>query len=147
VKASLTRIVMMCVLVTGAMLVACSSDDGGDETPSGDTTAAATSGGGGEVDEGLVKQGRTLAAAQCWGCHTEDGSASVGPTWLGIFGETVTLGDGSTVDVDEAYIRESIADPSAKVVEGFAAGTMPTFTTLTDDDINAIVAYIKSLGE
>lgn len=150
-RRGLTRILLLVVLLTGAMLVACSSDDDeGGGSSNGEATATATENGGNggdDLDEELVKQGRTVSAAQCWACHSQDGAASVGPTWLGLFGKTETLDDGSTVEVDEAYLRESITDPGAKVVQGFAAGTMPQFATLSDDDLNAIVAYIKSLGE
>jgi cytochrome c oxidase subunit 2 len=61
----------------------------------------------------------------CVSCHSTDGSAGVGPTWLGIYGRQETLDDGSTVNVDDPYIRESIYDPQAKLVQGFAAA-MPT---------------------
>lgn len=55
--------------------------------------------------------------------------------------------DGSTVVVDEAYLRESIADPNETIVTGFAANIMPpTFRqSLSDDQIDAIIEYIKTL--
>lgn len=144
-----TRVLLVAMLVLGAMLVACSGDDDDESTSDGEVATATETddADGSDVDEALAAQGRTLTAAQCWSCHTQDGSASVGPTWKGLFGKTETLDDGSTVEVDEEYIRESIVDPGAKVVEGFAAGTMPKFSSLSDADINAIVAYIKSLGD
>ena len=53
--------------------------------------------------------------------------------------------DGSTVVVDENYIRESLLEPNAKVVAGFEA-VMPTYQgRLKDDEILALIAYIKSL--
>jgi mono/diheme cytochrome c family protein len=59
----------------------------------------------------------------------------------------VTLDDGSTVTVEDEYIRESIVDPNAKVVEGFSPSVMPQSygDVLSDEDIEAIIAFIKSL--
>jgi cytochrome c oxidase subunit 2 len=95
---------------------------------------------------GDVARGQALAA-QCLGCHSVDGSTMVGPSWLGLYGRTETLADGSTVVVDEAYIHESIVDPNAKVVEGFPANTMPSYSYLNEQQIADIIAYIKSLEE
>jgi cytochrome c oxidase subunit 2 len=83
----------------------------------------------------------------CLACHSLDGTTVVGPTWQGLFGSQVDLADGSTVTADEDYIRESILDPNAKVVAGFQPGVMPqTFaTTLSEDQINQIIAFISSL--
>ena len=85
--------------------------------------------------------------AGCTGCHTTDGSAGIGPTWLGLFGKQETLASGGTVTVDDAYLRESIVDPGAKVVQGFAPGIMPAGfgQVLSWADIAAVIAYIKSL--
>jgi cytochrome c oxidase subunit 2 len=97
-----------------------------------------------------ARRGQQLADANgCTGCHTVDGSEGVGPTWQGLFGSEVTLADGSTVTADEAYITESIRNPSAKVAEGFPDGVMPTFdaSRLSDEDIQAIIAYIETLVE
>ncbi len=55
----------------------------------------------------------------CLGCHSVDGTPNVGPTWLGLYGREETLTDGSTVTVDEAYLRESILDPNSAIVAGF----------------------------
>ena len=81
----------------------------------------------------------------CVTCHSIDGRAMNGPTFQGIFGHEVTLSDGSKVTVDENYIRESILNPQAKVVMGFQP-IMPTFQGLVKDrEIDALVAFIKSL--
>ncbi len=83
----------------------------------------------------------------CLGCHTTDGQVAVGPTWLGLLGRTTQLDDGSTVTADEAYIRESILQPSAKVVSGFQAGLMPAGygELLTDDQLSALIDFIRTL--
>lgn len=100
--------------------------------------------GGTEDDDGdAVGVGAAIYDAQCASCHTIDGSDSIGPTWLGMFGSDVVLEDGSTVTVDEAYITESIRQPAAKVHEGFQP-IMPAFD-LTDDEIASLIAFMESL--
>lgn len=95
-----------------------------------------------------ARRGKVLAEKSgCLGCHSIDGSAKIGPTFLGIFGRKTTLADGAAVTVDEEYIRESIVDPGANLVKGYP-NVMPTFkTSLTADDIGDIVAYLKTLSE
>jgi cytochrome c oxidase subunit 2 len=81
----------------------------------------------------------------CNACHSVDGSTLVGPSFKGIFGHPVELQDGSTADVDENYIKQSILEPQAQVVKGFAP-VMPSFKgILSDQDVTALVAYIKTL--
>lgn len=86
-----------------------------------------------------------LAKFGCLGCHSTDGTVKVGPTFKGLYGRRVPLEDGRTISADEGYIRESIYDPGAKIAKGFPS-VMPTFKgQLSDDDIAAIIAYIKTL--
>src|SRR5215213_9045425 len=54
----------------------------------------------------------------CTACHSLDGSEAAGGTFKGLYGSTRTLADGRTVVADDAYIRESILNPEAKVVKG-----------------------------
>ena len=82
----------------------------------------------------------------CTACHSTTGEVIVGPSWLDLFGKTETLSDGTEVVVDEAYVEESILDPSAKVVQGFDA-VMPAFPALTAEDIQDIIAFMQSLSE
>jgi cytochrome c oxidase subunit 2 len=66
---------------------------------------------------------------------------------VGIFGQPVQLSTGEKVKADEAYIRESILNPNAKVVAGFQP-IMPTFQGLvTEEGLLQLVEYIKSLGQ
>ena len=112
--------------------------------PTPSATASATAEGGGGGDD-LVAKGKQLATSNgCVGCHTVTGVNSTGPTWKGLAGSQVQLADGSTVTADDAFITESIKSPSAKVVKGFGP-IMPTFASLTDDQVKALVEYIKSL--
>lgn len=80
----------------------------------------------------------------CNTCHSTDGSAIIGPTFQGIWGATHQFTNGTSAVVDENYIRESIEVPSAKVVAGYDP-VMPPFTSFTDEDINAIIEFIKGL--
>jgi cytochrome c oxidase subunit 2 len=81
----------------------------------------------------------------CSTCHTIDGKTSKGPTWKGIWGQMVKLNNGTSVLVDEAYVRESMLFPQAKIVDGFQP-IMPTFNgLLRENQIKGLVAFIKSL--
>ena len=92
-----------------------------------------------------VAAGKTVAGRNaCGACHSIDGAKNVGPTWKGLFGSSESMTDGSSFVVDEAYIAESIRNPAAKIVAGFD-NAMTVFDFLSDDEINALVAYIKSL--
>jgi len=82
----------------------------------------------------------------CLGCHTVDGTEAIAPTWKGLFGSTETLADGSSVTVDEDYLRESILDPAAKLAEGFQPIMPGDYADkLSGDQIEALVEYIKTL--
>lgn len=81
----------------------------------------------------------------CAQCHTIDGTASTGPTFKGIYGHQVSFTDGTSATVDDNYIRESILEPQAKIVAGFQP-QMQTFKgLLTDEQIAAIIEFIKTL--
>ncbi|HMD41952.1 MAG TPA: cytochrome c oxidase subunit II [Candidatus Acidoferrum sp.] len=80
----------------------------------------------------------------CVTCHIANGSGRA-PSLNGVYGAKVLLADGSTVTADEAYIRESIVQPKAKIVAGYQP-VMPTFQGLvTEEQILNLTAYIKSL--
>jgi cytochrome c oxidase subunit II len=93
-----------------------------------------------------VERGKLLYQKYaCGQCHSLDGTAGTGPSFKGIFGHQVTLNDGSSADVDENYLRESILEPQKKIVQGYQP-VMSTFKgLLSDDDIAALIEYIKSL--
>jgi cytochrome c oxidase subunit 2 len=92
-----------------------------------------------------VRGERIMKKAGCLNCHAIEGPAKIGPDLKGVYGRTVALEGGKTVVADEDYLRESIVDPEAKIVKGYPH-IMPTFkTTLSSDDIDAVVAYLKSL--
>ncbi len=83
----------------------------------------------------------------CNQCHRVDGVNAIGPTLKGLFGSTVTLKDGRKVVADENYIRESIVEPQASIVAGYDP-VMPTYKgRLKDQEITAIIEYIKTLSD
>jgi cytochrome c oxidase subunit 2 len=80
----------------------------------------------------------------CSTCHIANGTGRA-PSLNGLYGAQVLLADGSTVAADETYIRESILEPNAKIVAGYLP-LMPSFQgQLTEEQILALTAYIKSL--
>ncbi len=116
----MTRNKTLTFLVMALLLTACGG--GGDATLSGDDLAA---------DIG------------CLGCHQEN-PTDIAPSLRGIWGTQVTLEDGSTVTVDEAYVRRSITEPGADIVAGYNAA-MPTFS-LDDSEVDRLVEWVESLG-
>jgi cytochrome c2 len=97
-------------------------------------------------------EGRRLSQAYgCAACHAAD-SASVtrlGPTWLGLYGSQRAFAGGVVRGVaDEAYLRESILQPAAKIVSGYERGdaSMPSYAgVLTEPQIESLILFIKSL--
>lgn len=88
----------------------------------------------------------------CMACHSTDGTlvGKVGPSWKGLFGTERDIAKGmkGKVKADEAYLRESILNPSAKVVKGFEKFDtgMPIYAgILNDSQIESLILYIKSL--
>lgn len=122
-------------------------------TGSGGATAestAASSGAGGSTAAGDPQAGETLFTSAtigtnpgCKTCHTIDGTKLVGPSLQGIGTRAATSVPGESA---QQYIRTSIIDPNAHVVEGYSAGIMPSFkTVLSDTQLNDVVAYLLTL--
>lgn len=70
----------------------------------------------------VQKGERLFAELGCRSCHTTDGTPGACPTLAGLYGAEVRLVGGRTVEADESYVRESIVNPDAKVVEEYAKG-------------------------
>jgi cytochrome c oxidase subunit II len=100
---------------------------------------------GGTQEGTLASAGEKLFVdLACNTCHRPDAQGR-GPILHGLFGKTVTLQNGETIPVDEAYIRESILTPAAKLTAGFQP-IMPTFQGLvTEEQLLELVEYVKSL--
>jgi cytochrome c oxidase subunit 2 len=98
---------------------------------------------GGSMTEAGARLFTDLA---CNTCHLDIGQGR-GPVLKGLYGKQVLLDGGQTTTFDDAYIRESILNPQAKVVAGFQPA-MPTFQGLvTEEQLLQLVAYVKSLSE
>lgn len=112
------------------------------------TQAAQPSTSGGSTTSGgdLATTGKDLfTSLGCVGCHTPAGGGA-GPSLVGVFGKTTKLEGNQSVTVDEQYVRESILNPQAKVVAGYTP-IMPSFQgQVTDDQLQALIEYIRSLG-
>ena len=82
----------------------------------------------------------------CTQCHSVDGAAGIGPTFRDMFAGSFGTRDGSTIVVDEDYVRESLLDPAASVIAGFEP-VMPTYAgKLKDKEITMLIAYFKSIS-
>jgi cytochrome c oxidase subunit II len=110
--------------------------------PKLDSSAAAVPGAAGKL---------IIQSKACIACHTFDGTKLVGPSFKGIYGHKVlveTDGKEHEITVNDEYIKRSILDPSADVVKGFQKGQMVSYKgQLSDDEINKIIEYLKTLGE
>ncbi len=102
---------------------------------------------GGVVGESMESAGLKIFQQRgCGSCHLADGTGPA-PSLLGVYGQPVHLTNGQTVAADDAYVRESILVPAAKIVQGYSP-IMPSFQgQLTDEQINDLIAYIRQLGK
>lgn len=102
----------------------------------------------GSANEGqdpVALGGKLYISRGCAQCHSVDGKVGIAPTFLGLYGRTEKFTDGSTLVADENYMHESIVEPQAKIVAGYPP-VMPTYKgKLKDSEIEAIIAYIKTL--
>ncbi len=110
-----------------------------------DTTKVASA----NIDSPVETGKRIMQNIGCFACHSLDGSKLVGPSFKGVWGEeqtVVTNGATRKVTVDEDYIKKSIYDPNADVVEGFSKGMMLSYEgQLSDEDVANIIEYLKTL--
>jgi cytochrome c oxidase subunit 2 len=82
----------------------------------------------------------------CVACHSNDGSDGIGPTWKNTYGTNRSLTSGEAVVIDDNYIKNSIVNPMSQVAQGYAP-VMPAYATLSEEELNAITDYIKTLSE
>jgi len=96
----------------------------------------------------LADRGKFIYEQNCKSCHTIDGTQATGPTWKGLWGKEEEMSDGTMVTVDEAYVRESVLQPGAKVVKGYANAMTPfSWGDQTDEYLKGINAYLESLKD
>jgi cytochrome c oxidase subunit II len=102
---------------------------------------------GGPTEGSLAQNGeKVFQQMACNTCHRNDSGAR-GPNLAALFGSTVTLADGRKLVADENYVRESILNPQAKVVQGFQP-IMPTFQgQLSEEALLQLVEYIKAMKD
>ncbi|MGB7923711.1 MAG: cytochrome c oxidase subunit II [Pyrinomonadaceae bacterium] len=102
---------------------------------------------GGANQQSPVAAGQQLfQTLGCATCHSETGEGGRGAPLAGILGKPVELTNGQTVTADDAYIRESILNPQAKIVSGYGP-IMPTFQgQVSEEQLLQLVTYIKSLS-
>ena len=93
-----------------------------------------------------VIDGQRIHAGKCATCHTVEGSANIGPTWKDLYGSERRFGNASPLTADDNYIRESILNPGAKVVEGFQNQMQSFQGLLSEEDITNVIAYMKSIS-
>ena len=81
---------------------------------------------------------------QCVTCHTGDGSGRA-PVLEDLYGRDVPLRDGSRVRADDAYLRESIVHPDAKIVAGYQS-IMPSYKKhVNEEELLQLIAFIRAL--
>lgn len=101
------------------------------------------------IDSPTAAGKRIMTNIGCFACHSVDGSKLVGPTFKGLYGHEVTVKTGKkerVVVADDEYIKKSIFDPNADIVDGFNKGLMLPYTTqLSEDDVKLIIEYLKTL--
>lgn len=85
----------------------------------------------------------------CTACHSFDGTKLVGPSFKGLMGRkemVETAGEKREITVDSDYIKKSITDPNADIVEGFNKGLMQSYKeSISDEELNEIVKYLETL--
>lgn len=113
----------------------------------GAASAPAAAGGGNAAGPTPVEIGAKLFQEKaCMTCHLST-PGGIGPILVNVPGHEVEMTSGEKVVADDAYLRESILQPMAKVVKGYPPA-MPTFAgQLTEDQVMSLIAYIKSLGD
>jgi len=85
----------------------------------------------------------------CFGCHSTDGTVTVGPSFKGMYNSKKTvIRDGKKVEiiVDEQYLRESILQPGKDIVEGFDP-MMPPYNDLSEEELEALIEYMKNMDK
>ncbi|MDX2154565.1 MAG: cytochrome c oxidase subunit II [Bryobacteraceae bacterium] len=101
----------------------------------------------GGASESMAQSGEKLFSQYgCASCHSNDQPGRC-PPFRGVYGSTQQLTDGRRILADDAYIRESILNPQAKIVAGYQP-IMPTYQgQISEEDLLRLLAYIKSIGQ
>lgn len=101
--------------------------------------------GGGLDDMPLVELGERLyTQLACNACHTMDGTSVVAPSLQGIYGTERQFTDGTSATADENYLRESILQPGALIVQGYQNVMPPSYGGLSERELNALIEFIRA---
>ena len=101
-------------------------------------------------DTSLSLQAGSMSGAQlaeakgCTACHTHTAESTIGPGWVLPWGEQRLFSDGTSMLVDEAYLRMSMLEPALKVVQGYENIMLPA--ELTETEMALLVAFIRELS-
>ncbi|MFN7016730.1 MAG: c-type cytochrome [Fimbriimonadales bacterium] len=133
--------------VIAVLLVACGNQgtpvpNGTAETKPSDSAAVPAK----TVDPEAAKGKLVFVQSGCNACHMSPTVGKDYPDLRGLYGSQVKLKDGSTVIADEQYLRESIVNPTKHIVAGYSP-SMPPYNYLKEEQINQLIAYIKSLKD
>ena len=138
------KLLFVVVLVLGLALAACGGGDASSGGTDGDSAVASV--GDATAGKALFAQTIIVDQAGCVTCHSlEPDVVIVGPSMAGIATRAETRVPGLSA---EDYIRQSILEPNAYVVEGYPAGVMVQVwgETLTEEELNNLVAYLLTLN-
>lgn len=139
------------LLVISMSLAACGNQgtptaNGAAETHSAKTVESTAAESTKNLDPEAAKGKLVFMQTGCNACHMNPTVGKNYPDLRGLYGSQVKLKDGSTVIADEAYLRESIVAPNKKLVAGYPP-SMPPYNYLKEEQINQLIAYIKSLKD
>lgn len=131
-----SAVLLALTIVLAGILPACSPGESG--TPEFDLK---------RLDEAaFIQKGEALHRnMNCNTCHSSDGGKSTGTSYSNLFGTMAELENGQSIRRDADYLYTSIVKPSRHIVKGNVP-TMPSYSHLDNENVWALVAYIKSLG-
>ncbi len=126
--------IILLTLVGALILVSCTGGNGsaGDPVSSG---------------KELFERVTLGSAAGCKTCHSlEPGTVIIGPSMAEVGDQAALRVSGLTA---EEYLKQSIVDPNAYIVEGFPGSVMPNtyVNDITEEEIDKLVAYMLSITE
>ena len=93
----------------------------------------------------LVEIGKKNFQGRCTACHKTTSQKLIGPGLAGLYNKTRILKNGESVKADDNYIRESILNPGAKIVQGYSNQMTPFAGLLSEEELSGLIEYIKSL--
>lgn len=134
-------------IASAAWLAACGNQSAPATNGAGETaTKPAETKPAAATDSEAAKGKLVFLQAGCNACHMNSAVGNQYPDLRGLYGSEVKLKDGTTVIADEAYLRESIVNPNKQIVAGYPP-TMPPYGYLKEEQLNQLIAYIKSLKD